>query len=138
MKENFIPEFTELLTSEGWIEIDKCNFKQPILVIRGKKVLYLKPKIFSSYVYKGELIEIETERCSIYLKPSTVIIVNEIPTKVDLVRKGDLLDKYFMYQEVVTTKKIVWEGKVYSIKFEDDTLSFLPIKFEQDYSLLAV
>ena len=137
-KENFIPEFTEILTSEGWIEIGMCNFKQPILVIRKHKLLYVKPKMFTSYDYRGELVEVETENCSIFLKPSALIIVNEKPKRADLLRKGDLLDKYFLHQEVVKTHTGVWEGKVFSLKFETDLLSLLPIKFEQDYSLLAI
>jgi hypothetical protein len=137
-KENFIPEFTEILTSEGWLEISKCNFKQPILLIRNGKLVYLKPKLFSSYLYKGDLVQIETESCSIFLKPSTIIWVNDKPKKANLVRKGDYLDKYFLHQEVVKTHTGLWEGKVYSMQFETDLLCLLPIKFEQDYSLIAI
>lgn len=136
--ENFIPEFTEILTSEGWLEIGHCNFKLPILLIREGKLLYLKPKIFSSYDYCGELIEIETERCRIFLKPSAILSVNESLKKADLIKKGDLLDKHYLYQEVVKTQKGLWEGKVYSIQFETPLLSLLPIKFEHDYFLLAI
>lgn len=136
--ENFIPEFTEILTSEGWVEIGHCNFKLPILLIREGKLLYLKPKMFSSYEYLGELIEIETERCCIFLKPSTVLSVNETLKKAERIKKGDLLDKYYLFQEVVKIQKGLWEGKVYSIQFETPLLSLLPIKFEQDYSLLAI
>lgn len=137
-KENFIPEFTEILTSEGWIEVGHCNFKLPLLLIRNGKLLYLKPKMFSSYDYKGDLVQIETESCSIFLKPSTTLMVNEKPKRADFIKKGDHLDKYFLHQEVVKTHTGLWEGKVFSIKFETDLLSLLPIKFEQDYSLLAI
>lgn len=138
MTENFIPEFTEILTSEGWVEIGVCNFKQPILIVRGGKLLYLKPKVFSSYEYKGDLVQVETESCSIFLKPSTLLMVNEDLKRADLIKKGDRLDKYFLFQEVVKTHTGLWEGKVFSIKFETGLLSLLPIKFEKDYSLLAV
>lgn len=80
-----------------------CNFKQPVLVIRNHKLLYVKPKIFSSYEYRGDLVEVETENCSIFLKPSALIIANEKPKRADLLRKGDLLDKYFLHQEVIKT-----------------------------------
>lgn len=138
MTENFVPEFTEILTSEGWVEIGHCNFKLPLLLIREGKLLYLKPKMFSSYHYSGDLVEIETERCSIFLKPSTILLVNESTKRADMVRKGDLLDKYYLSQEVVKTHTGLWEGRVFSIQFETTLLSLLPIKFEQDYSLLAI
>lgn len=135
-KENFIPEFTEVLTSEGWVEVSKCNFKVPLLTILDNQASYKRPKMFSFYEYKGDLMEVETDSCVIYLKPSTILIVNESPKRIDLVKKGDLLDKHFLYQEVISVKKGEWQGKVYSIKF--DIPCVMPIKFEKDYSLLTV
>ena len=135
-KENFIPEFIEILTTDGWIEIGKFNFKLPLLTILEDKAEYMSPKMFSHYIYEGELIEITTEKYSIFLNPSSCLLVNQTTQEVSKIKKGDKLDKYYLYQETVQVKKDEWQGRVFSLQFNQSVL--LPIKFEGDYSLLVI
>lgn len=131
---NFIPQFKQVLTREGWLDIDgyyEAVKKSPIeiLVIHNKRCHYAIPKSFSQNFYQGILIELITDTSRVILKPS-----NKFDKKVKELRIGDRLDNYFMFQTIEKINKVLWEGNQYSLFFGEPVL--LPVKFENDYILL--
>ena len=64
---NFIPEFKQVLTREGWLSIDgywKSVKKSPmeVLILHKNKCKYACPNSFSQNFYQGVLIELITNR----------------------------------------------------------------------------
>lgn len=134
---NFIPEFLEILTQEGWISLDKYNKECPILLLnKDYKTGYAKPKIFSATKYKGELIEFETDSCRVYAKPSSVFLCNDSPVKAKDAKKGDLLNRRYMWHRIEHIERGEWEGNIHSLFFGESL--YLPLKFEFDYWLHIV
>lgn len=135
--QSYIPSFMEILTCEGWAEIDKYNNKDTVLILNPDfKIFYIRPKEFSNYHYKGELVQIESEVATFYVKPNVQLHTSCGIKKAKELIKGDLLSKYYMWNKVSSTTRGEWEGKLYSIFFGEDCL--LPVKFEQDYCLIKV
>ena len=133
----FIPDFMGVLTESGWVELKNLNTKGTVLVIgKNFKSGFIKPKQFSSYYYKGTLTEVITDNSRCYLKPSAQILANEVPTKSKDLRKGDLINKYYMWNRIEHIEPVEWEGHLYSLFFGEQL--YLPIKFSSDYCLLIV
>lgn len=134
---NFIPDFMEILTEEGWVQIDQYNSKNRVLLLNSNyKTGYLKPKVVSKRDFKGGLLEVTTESMKLYLKPSSKILVNDQLIKAKEIRKGDKLNKRYVWNRVERIDSGEWEGRLFSLFFGEDLL--LPIKFEFDYCLLSV
>lgn len=132
---NFIPEFKQVLTRDGWVEIGDYYDgikKSPleVLVIYKNKCVYVCPKSFNQSFYQGVLIELITDTSRVILKPSNIIEGK----KIKEFRTGDRLSSYFMFQTIEKINRVLWEGNQYSLFFGKNVL--LPIKFENDYILL--
>lgn len=135
--QTFIPDFMEVLSDVGWIELSNYNPKGSVLVMNSKfKLGYLKPKEFSNYNYTGTLLEIETDSCRLYLKPSVFILTNDKPCKGKDLHRGDLLNRYNMWSKIDTIVPGEWSGKLFSLFFGEQL--YLPVRFEKDYCLLIV
>ena len=73
---NFITEFTEVLTRDGWKTIGEVKSKETLLVLdTDLGINYLKPSIIDSYDFKGSLRKIETDSETLLLRPSTQILL---------------------------------------------------------------
>lgn len=133
----YIPSFMEVLTNDGWLPLNEYNPKGSVLVITPKfKLGYLQPKEYSNYNYKGVLLEIETDSCLTYIKPSTSVLTNDKPCKAKLLKEGDLLNRFNMWSKIDKISSGEWEGKLISLFFGEEL--YLPIRFENDYCLLVV
>lgn len=134
---NFIPEFMEVLTTQGWIEISKYRSEDKIcLLSHNFKVGYLKPKLISQYNYNGDLLEIKLDNFTTYCKPSSKLLSNGKSVKGKDLRKGNTLDKVFMGSRIENITTGQWQGKMFELFFEYDL--FMPVKFENDYCLIIV
>ncbi len=134
---SFIPDFMEVLTDSGWLELSHYNPKGSVLVLdKDFKLGYLKPKEFSNYKYKGVLIEIYTDSCLIYCKPNVSILTNEQPCKSRDIKKGNLLTRYNMWTRVESVHRGEWEGTLKSLFFGEEV--YLPVRYNTDYCLLVV
>jgi hypothetical protein len=134
---NFIPEFIEVLTQDGWVSIKDYNPQSTLLLLDSEyKTGYLKPKVYSKMNYNGPLLEIETDTCKVYSKPSGQLLCNNVNTKAKLIKKGDLINRRFMWHRVENITTGEWQGTMYSLFFGESL--FLPLKFEFDYWLHIV
>lgn len=134
---NFIPEFMEVLTTEGWMELKDYKQRNPLFVLNKEfKYTYLIPKVYSKYTYNGPLLEIETESCQTFLKPNSKILIDGTPKKVKDIRKHDLLSRFYLGHRVDKVTEGIWEGNLHSLFFGEEL--YLPIRFEKDYCLLIV
>lgn len=134
---NFIPDFLEVLTTEGWMELTQYKKRNPIMVLnKNLDHSYIIPKVLSSYDYKGPLLEIETETCTTFLKPSSKILVNGETKSAKDLRKNESLSRYHLGHKIESIQAGQWEGKLLSFFFGEEL--YLPIKFEKDYCLLVV
>jgi hypothetical protein len=134
---NFIPDFLEVLTAEGWIPLNQYNKECPVLLLnRNYRTGLLKPKAYSITHYKGQLIEFETDSCKVYAKPSSAFLCNDLPTKAKDAKKGDLLNRRYMWHRIEHVERGDWEGNLTSLFFGEDL--YLPLKFEFDYWLHIV
>lgn len=135
--QTYIPSFIEILTPDGWLEIQDFNPKASVLVISPNfKTCYLKPKEFSNYNYQGTLMEIETDSCLIYIKPSVKVLTNDCPKKAKELIRGDLLNRFNMWSKIDNVTQGQWEGRLFSLFFGEEL--YLPIKFDNDYCLILV
>lgn len=135
--QTFIPSFMEVLTDSGWLELSHYNPKGSVLVITPKfKLGYLKPLQYSDYNYSGSLVEIETDSCTLYVKPSVSVLTNDKACKAKELQKGDLLNRFNMWSKVDKINYGQWEGKLISLFFGEEL--YLPVRFEKDYCLLIV
>lgn len=135
--QTYIPSFMEVLTPDGWLEIQNFNPKSSVLVISPNfKTAYLKPKEYSNYFYQGVLIEIDADTSLMYVKPSVKVLTNDKPKKAKEITKGDLLNRFNMWSRVEHTTPGQWEGKLFSLFFGEEL--YLPVKFDNDYCLLIV
>lgn len=134
---NFIPDFMEILTEEGWVPLNQYNSKNRVLLLNSNyRTGYLKPKVVSKRDFKGSLLELTTESMTLYLKPSSKILVNDTLVKAKDIKKGDKLNKRYVWNKVEKIDAGEWEGRLFSLFFGEDLL--MPIKFEFDYCLLSV
>lgn len=134
---SFIPGFMEVLSDAGWIELSNYNPKGSVLVLnKDFKIGYLIPKSYSNYNYRGTLMEINTESCLIYCKPSVSILVNDAKVKSRDIKKGQLLNRFNMWSKVESIHPGEWEGKLYGLFFGEEV--YLPVKYNDDYCLLVV
>lgn len=134
---NFIPDFIEVLTTEGWLELKDYRQRNPVLVLNKElRPSYIIPRVYSKYSYQGPLIEIETETCQIFLKPSSKILVDGLSKKVKELSKKDMLSRYYLGHKIDKLTHGYWDGNVHSLFFGEEL--YLPIKFEKDYCLLVV
>lgn len=135
--QTYIPEFMEVLTDSGWLELSHYNPKGSVLVMTNQfKLGYIKPKQYSSYNYNGLLIEIETDSCFTYIKPSVSVLTNDKPCKAKDLKKGDLLNRFNMWSKIDKITPGEWNGKLFSLFFGEEL--YLPVRFEKDYCLLIV
>lgn len=135
--QSYIPSFMEVLTNQGWLEVSHYNTENTLLVVSYDfKTLLLKPKEFSNYLYKGPLLEIDTDSCRTYIKPSVKVLSNNKICKAKELHKGDKLDRYHMFSKIEHIECGEWEGKLFSIFFGEPV--YLPIKFDKDYCLITV
>lgn len=135
--QTFIPDFMEVLTDFGWLELSHYNPKGSVLVIdKSFKTGFIKPREFSNYNYKGSLVEIETDSCMFYIKPSVKVLTNDQPCKAKDLKRGDLLNRYNMWSKIDKVNTGQWEGNLISLFFGE--VLYLPIKFNNDYCLLIV
>jgi len=135
----FIPEFIEILTEEGWIEIQHFSNKGRVLTLTPEfKIQYLAPIYYSDYKYNGPLLEIETDCFITYTKPSSFIQKEKEIDKCRNLKKGDHLRKYNLYSRIEHVLEYAWEGQLFSLSFKNKDYSLLPIRFEKDYCLLVV
>lgn len=130
----FIPGFKQVLSREGWIDIEEYynRLKRSpvqVLVIYKNRCIYSDPVSFSQTEYKGTLIELITDTSRVILKPST-----KLDKKVGQLHKGDRIQKVFSFQTVEKTEPVWWEGNHFTLFFGSPVL--LPIKFENDYILI--
>jgi hypothetical protein len=135
---SFIPEFIEILSSEGWIEVKNYTLKSrlPILTFDNqKKISYLPIMGTSTYDYKGPLLEIETESCLMYTKPTSWILSDGELVKSKELVKGSNIDRYHMSHEIVKMNIGEWEGKLYRLDFKDNVT--IPVKFQNDYYIIG-
>lgn len=134
---NFIPEFIEVLTPDGWVSIKDYNPQSTLLVLDNNyKSGYLKPKIYSRMDYLGPLVEIETDSCKMYSKPSSQLVCNNEKLKAKQVKKGDLINRRYMWHRVENIATGEWQGGMHSLFFGESL--YLPLKFEFDYWLHIV
>lgn len=132
-----IPGFNQILTREGWVEIqDYYNMlkRSPVqsLIIYKGHCIYACPKSFSSTHFHGTLVELLTDTSRIILKPSTKTSTK----KVGQFNKGERIEKYFGYQTVEKREEVLWQGNQLNLFYGEPVL--LPLKFENDYILLPV
>lgn len=133
-----MPDFLEILTDNGWLELSKFRMTYPIHLCRitpDQKVIKETPYQFSKYFYDGPLLEIETDHCTVYLKPSSYVITDKGSQRAEELTRGDQLVKYHMSHKIEKINHGVWKGNVCSFKFNSD--NYLPIKFEKDYILIV-
>lgn len=135
--QTYVPDFIEVLSDAGWIELKDYNPKGSVLVLDTKfKLGYLKPKQYSDYNYTGVLIEVETDSCTTYFKPSVSVLTNDKPCKAKELKQGDLLNRYNMWSRIDKINQGEWNGRLISLFFGEQL--YLPIRFERDYCLLIV
>ena len=135
---NFITEFTEVFTRDsGWQSIGEIKNRQHLLVFDEElKISWLMPTIIDHYWFKGLVKKIETDSETLFLKPSTEIIVREVATPAKEIKRGDLLTRKNQWQVAHTVTNEGWEGNMYRLFFGEDLV--LPIRFGSDYCLLLV
>ncbi len=132
----FIPEVLDVLTESGWINLSHYNPKAGILVMTPDfKMGYLKPKVYSDYTYSGPLVEIITDSCILYCKPSVSLLTNDIPCKAKDLRKGNLLNRFNMWTRIESVSTGEWRGKMTSLFFGETV--YIPVKYDTDYCLLV-
>lgn len=135
---SFIPEFIEILSSEGWIEVKQYRLKSrlPILTLdSSNKINYVPIMGTSTYDYKGPLLEIETESCLMYAKPTSWIQSDGELVKAKELRIASKIDRYHLGHEVLKVNIGEWEGKLYRLDFKEDVV--IPVKFQNDYYLIG-
>lgn len=131
----FIPDVLDVLTESGWINLSHYNPKAGILVMTPDfKMGYLKPKVYSDYNYSGPLVEIITDSCILYCKPSVSLLTNNIPCKAKDLRKGNLLNRFNMWTRIEKVSTGEWEGKMTSLFFGETV--YIPVRYDSDYCLL--
>lgn len=134
---NFIPEFMEVLTQSGWLELTQYKKRQPLLVLNKEfKPFYIVPKIISNYNYKGPLLEIHTDSCQLFLKPNSQVLINGKSKKAKDINKQDLFSRFHLGHKVDSVSIGEWSGKLHSFFFGEEL--YLPIRFENDYLLMVV
>jgi hypothetical protein len=135
---NFITEFTEVFTRDsGWQSIGEVKNRQHLLIFDEElKLSWLMPTIIDHYWFKGIIKKIETDSETLFLKPSTEIVVKEKAKVSKDIVKGDLITRKSQWQMVHTVKNEPWEGKMYRLFFGEDLV--LPIRFGSDYCFLLV
>lgn len=134
---NFVPDFLEVLTSEGWVELKHYNKTNKILLLNHNyKTGYLKPELVSLYPYKGVLLEVETDSCMVYLKPSSQLLCDDEIKKAKDLKKGDLINKRFMWNKIEKISEGEWQGTLINLFFGMNLL--MPTRFENDYWLSIV
>lgn len=133
---NFIPEFKQVLSSDGWIDIGQYyrslkRHSNDILVIKDNRCIFTCPRSFSEMYYNGPMLEFSTDSSRVILKPNSVL-----DKELSLYVRGDTFKKYYSHQEVLRKESVLWEGSLFSLYFGTNVL--LPIKFENDYILLPI
>ena len=148
LRDNFIPDFIEILTDVpnvhnvesnhcGWTEVKDYFNKHRVLVLdKDLKTKWIIPKVVSKVPYNGRLIEVESDSCTMYFKPSSFVLSGDgVKKSKELDRKDNLTRRYF-YQKVEKIKDGMWEGNMYALFFGEPC--YLPVRFERDYCLMPV
>jgi hypothetical protein len=134
---NYIPEFIDVLTKDGWKEVQSLKISKVGNVLKineDNKIEFLPIKGISKYAYEGPLLEIYTETCCTYLKPSSFVLCKDGLVKGKDLKKGDYLKRYHEGHKILRLKEVLWKGTLYNLSFNDDY--FLPVKFKDDYYLI--
>ena len=134
---NLIPGFKQILTREGWVDLNtyyEMLRRSPVqtLIVYKNKCVYAAPKSFASTYYNGTLIEMTTDSSRVILKPSFKFVGK----KVSVLNKGERLPKYFSYQTIERKDEVMWTGEHFNLFYGEPVQ--LPIKFENDYILINI
>jgi hypothetical protein len=131
----FIPHVMDVLTESGWINLSYYNPESRILVMNKEfKMGYLRPKVYSDYKYKGPLMEIITDSCTLYCKPNVSLLTNDSPCKAKDLRRGNLLNRFNMWSRIERVTMGEWEGNMTALFFGESV--YIPVKYDSNYCLL--
>lgn len=131
----FIPHVMDVLTESGWINLSYYNPESRILVMNKEfKMGYLRPKVYSDYKYKGPLMEIITDSCTLYCKPNVSLLTNDSPCKAKDLRRGNLLNRFSMWSRIEKVTMGEWEGNMTALFFGESV--YIPVKYDSNYCLL--
>jgi len=131
----FIPHVMDVLTESGWINLSYYNPESRILVMNKEfKMGYLRPKVYSDYKYKGPLMEIITDSCTLYCKPDVSLLANDLPCKAKNLKHGNLLNRFNMWSRIEKVSMGEWEGHMTALFFGESV--YIPVKYDSNYCLL--
>lgn len=131
----FIPHVMDVLTESGWINLSYYNPESRILVMNKEfKMGYLRPKVYSDYKYKGPLMEIITDSCTLYCKPNVSLLTNDSPCKAKDLKRGNLLNRFSMWSRIERVTMGEWEGNMTALFFGESV--YIPVKYDSNYCLL--
>lgn len=139
---NFLPEFVQVLTRDGWVDLSEWMNLQgkakatPVCLLYQEKLIYQPPTQYSKIYYSGPLLRLETQNSDVIIKGATTILTQRGHVKGKELEAGDHLRRYHMSQIIEKIERVTWEGPMYHLFFGEDVL--LPVKYDSDYTLIPL